>query len=55
MSALGRFFLRMKKKGGGGYEGKERKEKAGGRRKLTLDIYTAAFNSWIALHGNPPQ
>lgn len=51
MSALGRLFIRMKKKE---YEGKERKEKEKKKRRK-LDIYTAAFNSWIALHGNPPQ
>ena len=37
-------------------QGEKRKRiRKGEGNKLMLDTYTAAFNSWITLHGNPPQ
>lgn len=54
MSGIGQSFLWVKRKGGGGKKGKKRK-RGKRRRKLTLETSTAAFNSWITLHGNQPQ
>lgn len=50
------FKNEKKKKQGEKIEREERKRiRKGEGDKLMLDTYTAAFNSWITLHGNPPQ
>lgn len=54
MSGIDQSFLTMgKKREEEEKERKEKKEKR--RRKLTLETYTAAFNSWITIHGNQPS
>lgn len=55
-------FLRMGWRGEGGMRRKKKKRKKKKemnkkrrRRKVTLETHRAAFNSWITLHGTPPQ